>query len=361
MLASDSTSDGRRAGLESRRGRLTRLYYEPSRWLWSRRRPRRYALPPAARVYTSAGCLGVVARFQVPVGSLLLALLVFPPGSSLAPAPSCRRQSRPVTERGQVSDKRSLRFTEADRRRSGALTAPRLLPVDEDAERVLKRRTLTNLYNERPAWLANLHQALDAAVFAAYGWPEAAAPGESGEEELLSRLLALNLARVGRSRWGRPNAITSLMTQGSGHPCGSASSSRRAGILPITNSRLRGMHARTPFQGGWLPSRDSNPDHRLQRPVCYRYTTRQWGGGGEVWCRRPDSNRHGLNAQRCLRPLRLPIPPLRLLLTVAPSRAPGQGWAAWGCLERKTRVELATSSLARRRSTTELLPRVPRV
>ena len=241
MLASDSTSDGRRAGLESRRGRLTRLYYEPSRWLWSRRRPRRYALPPAARVYTSAGCLGVVARFQVPVGSLLLALLVFPPGSSLAPAPSCRRQSRPVTERARC---------QTSARCSGALTAPRLLPVDEDAERVLKRRTLTNLYNERPAWLANLHQALDAAVFAAYGWPEAAAPGESGEEELLSRLLALNLARVGRSRWGRPNAITSLMTQGSGHPCGSASSSRRAGILPITNSRLRGMHARTPFQGG---------------------------------------------------------------------------------------------------------------
>ena len=28
---------------------------------------------------------------------------------------------------------------------------PRLLPVDKDAERVLKRRTLTNLYNERPA------------------------------------------------------------------------------------------------------------------------------------------------------------------------------------------------------------------
>ena len=31
---------------------------------------------------------------------------------------------------------------------------PRLLPVDKDAERVLKRRTLTNLYNERPAWLS---------------------------------------------------------------------------------------------------------------------------------------------------------------------------------------------------------------
>ena len=73
---------------------------------------------------------------------------------------------------------------------------PRLLPVDEDAERVLKKRTLTNLYNERPTWLANLHDALDAAVFAAYGWEEA--PDELGEEELLGRLLALNLARAGQ-------------------------------------------------------------------------------------------------------------------------------------------------------------------
>ena len=72
---------------------------------------------------------------------------------------------------------------------------PRLLPVDEEAEKRLKKRTLTNLYNERPTWLANLHDALDAAVFAAYGWPEA--PGDLGEEEMLGRLLALNLERSG--------------------------------------------------------------------------------------------------------------------------------------------------------------------
>ena len=58
-------------------------------------------------------------------------------------------------------------------------------------------RTLTNLYNERPAWLSHLHDNLDAAVFAAYRWEEAGAPGELGEEELLSRLLALNLVRGG--------------------------------------------------------------------------------------------------------------------------------------------------------------------
>ena len=74
---------------------------------------------------------------------------------------------------------------------------PRLLPVDEDAERELRKRTLTNLYNARPTWLANLHEALDAAVFAAYGWADAGAPGELGEEDLLRRLLELNLARGG--------------------------------------------------------------------------------------------------------------------------------------------------------------------
>ena len=73
---------------------------------------------------------------------------------------------------------------------------PRLLPVDEDAERELRKRTLTNLYNARPAWLAHLHTTLDAAVFAAYGWGEAGAPAELGEEELLGRLLALNLGRA---------------------------------------------------------------------------------------------------------------------------------------------------------------------
>ncbi len=74
---------------------------------------------------------------------------------------------------------------------------PRLLPAGEDAERELRRRTLTNLYNARPAWLSHLHSALDSAVFAAYGWPESVSPSELGEEELLGRLLAVNLGRGG--------------------------------------------------------------------------------------------------------------------------------------------------------------------
>ena len=68
----------------------------------------------------------------------------------------------------------------------------RLLAKDEVAAKELKRRTLTNLYNQRPAWLANLHRELDAAVAAAYGWP-----ADLPDEEVLKRLLELNLERSG--------------------------------------------------------------------------------------------------------------------------------------------------------------------
>src|SRR5207244_11934099 len=37
----------------------------------------------------------------------------------------------------------------------------RMLPKNEAAGQVLKHRTLTNLYNERPAWLDNTHRDLD--------------------------------------------------------------------------------------------------------------------------------------------------------------------------------------------------------
>ncbi len=70
----------------------------------------------------------------------------------------------------------------------------RLVPVDEDAAKELAKRTLTNLYNQRPQWLLNAHRALDVAVFGAYGWPEA--PEELDDETMLARLLALNLERA---------------------------------------------------------------------------------------------------------------------------------------------------------------------
>ena len=67
-------------------------------------------------------------------------------------------------------------------------------------EKDLARRTLTNLYNERPAWLAQAHAALDAAVAAAYGWADwtPALP----DEEVLRRLLALNRERAGAPHRG---------------------------------------------------------------------------------------------------------------------------------------------------------------
>jgi type II restriction/modification system DNA methylase subunit YeeA len=58
-------------------------------------------------------------------------------------------------------------------------------------EAELKKRTLTNLYNARPAWLDNAHKTLDAAVAKAYGW-NGYTP-EIPDEEILRRLLALNL------------------------------------------------------------------------------------------------------------------------------------------------------------------------
>ena len=55
----------------------------------------------------------------------------------------------------------------------------------------LRKRTLTNLYNQRPTWLDNAHAQLDAAVADAYGW-EADLVGA----DILERLLALNLDRA---------------------------------------------------------------------------------------------------------------------------------------------------------------------
>ena len=63
----------------------------------------------------------------------------------------------------------------------------RPVPRDEQAATALKKRTLTSLYNTRPQWLADAHQALDEAVAAAYGWP-----ADISDEDVLRELLALN-------------------------------------------------------------------------------------------------------------------------------------------------------------------------
>ena len=68
----------------------------------------------------------------------------------------------------------------------------RPVPRDEAAAREIKKRTLTNLYNQRPQWLANAHANLDSAVAAAYGWP-----ADISEKDALGELLEMNLARSG--------------------------------------------------------------------------------------------------------------------------------------------------------------------
>jgi len=64
-------------------------------------------------------------------------------------------------------------------------------------ESELKKRTLTNLYNQRPTWLAEAHRRLDEAVLAAYGWP-----ADISDDEILARLLALNQDRAGQQSRG---------------------------------------------------------------------------------------------------------------------------------------------------------------
>ena len=69
--------------------------------------------------------------------------------------------------------------------RDGWLNPPGL------SEAELAKRTFTNLYNSRPAWLVQAHERLDHSVLDAYGWPR-----DIRDDDLLARLLALNLERA---------------------------------------------------------------------------------------------------------------------------------------------------------------------
>ncbi len=88
---------------------------------------------------------------------------------------------RPTDEQREAIGAAARRLVEL---RDGWLDPPGLSGPD------LAKRTLTNLYNERPTWLANAHSDLDRAVLAAYGWP-----ADLPADEILARLLDLNLAR----------------------------------------------------------------------------------------------------------------------------------------------------------------------
>lgn len=80
---------------------------------------------------------------------------------------------------------------EPDARGIGTVRYPVIEPRDSDCAKELTKRTLTNLYNERPAWLANAHAKLDSTVAYAYGFPV-----DLTDEQILERLLALNQQRA---------------------------------------------------------------------------------------------------------------------------------------------------------------------
>ncbi|MEW5990818.1 MAG: DNA methyltransferase [Chloroflexota bacterium] len=61
----------------------------------------------------------------------------------------------------------------------------------------LEKRTLTNLYNQRPLWLENAHRDLDLTVFAAYGWG-----GPVSDGTILENLFELNQQLSQRSGEG---------------------------------------------------------------------------------------------------------------------------------------------------------------
>jgi hypothetical protein len=82
-----------------------------------------------------------------------------------------------------------------DPRGIGTVLWPRLVPRDAECAARLKGRTLTNLYNQRPTWLDLAHSHLDEAVLATYGWP-----ADLGGEQLVERLLELNLERARSAR-----------------------------------------------------------------------------------------------------------------------------------------------------------------
>jgi len=99
----------------------------------------------------------------------------------------------PGTEPGEEDGR--VRAVAAAAREQDRLRRGYLDPPGADAA-TLKTRTLTNLYNARPTWLAHAHAALDRAVWGAYGWDDAD-PGATAEETILARLLGLNGERCG--------------------------------------------------------------------------------------------------------------------------------------------------------------------
>ena len=88
-----------------------------------------------------------------------------------------------------VTDPRVIAISDAAK--SLVAKRDRWLHPEGATEAEQKKRTLTNLYNQRPTWLDLAHRRLDDAVLDAYGWPH-----DLPDDVILERLLALNLERA---------------------------------------------------------------------------------------------------------------------------------------------------------------------
>jgi type II restriction/modification system DNA methylase subunit YeeA len=128
-----------------------------------------------------------------------VAFETFPFPQGLTPRPSGTRTPGPPSRAIAAAARELTRLRErwlnpADLVRREPEVVPgypdRLVSINKEASQELKKRTLTDLYNQRPAWLAQAHERLDSAVAAAYGWPS-----DINEEAALKKLLELNLSR----------------------------------------------------------------------------------------------------------------------------------------------------------------------
>lgn len=130
-----------------------------------------------ARIELAPGSTQVTIHYAVPVASAISADTT---GVTLA------------SPRGLEPDQPATGFKGNPVAEAIAATARDLIDKRENA--LVSGRSLTNLYNERPTWLADAHTKLDSAVAAAYGWMDWG-PGLA-DEVILTRLLAENQARL---------------------------------------------------------------------------------------------------------------------------------------------------------------------
>lgn len=100
---------------------------------------------------------------------------------------------------GSTSGPWSKLVHEPDDQGIGVVRYARRIPKDAECAKKLAKRTLTNLYNQRPTWLDLAHRKLDESVFAAYGWGV-----DLSDDEILARLLALNLGKAQAESEGSP-------------------------------------------------------------------------------------------------------------------------------------------------------------